>query len=194
MYAAAQSSPCRCHVFTYFVYASLLLVTVSHCLQLWQDHTTYSLEIQNIALESFIPPHNIPEELISTLVPAWITTQTKRRHRRRPERKQNRGKRAGIHVRLKNSLNKVPLPSLFVANTQSLDDKIDKLRLRLSSQKLNNCTSVFNETWLNANILNSAIELADWTVYWADRTAGSGLNEHSGMCIYVGNSWCTSTL
>lgn len=50
-----------------------------------------------------------------TLVPAWITTRTKRRHRQRLERKL--GKEASIHARLKNFPDQAPLPSLLTMNT-----------------------------------------------------------------------------
>lgn len=191
--AVAQSPPCRCHSFLYFAY--FFISTLSHFIQLGLAPTTYILqEIMNIGIKGFIPPPppNIPNELLHASVPTWITTLIRRWHRQRWERRQKRGKQAGIHARLKSSLNKPTLPNLFITNTQSIVNKIDELRLRISSNKMNSCTSFFIETWLNVNIPDVAIELAGRTVYRSDRTAESSKDKSSWVCIFVNNAWCTS--
>ncbi len=172
------------------------LCTVSFSLQLGMAYITFSrLHILHIRNTNFIPlpPTVIPEELLHTSVPAWITSRSSKQRRRRRERKQKRGKRAGIHVRLRSSPDQPALPSLFIANAQSIVNKIDKLRLRLHSNRIISCAFFFTETWLNQNIPDAAIDLAGQTVYRADRTADSSKDKGGGVCIYVCNSWCTAT-
>ena len=56
-----------------------------------------------------------------------------RRAQRRRRRK--RGKRGGLHARLKACPSKPPLPSLLLANVRSLENKLDELRARITSQR-----------------------------------------------------------
>ncbi|XP_071243339.1 LON peptidase N-terminal domain and RING finger protein 2-like isoform X3 [Salvelinus alpinus] len=66
-----------------------------------------------------------------------------------------------------------PLPSVLLANVQSLENKLDDLRLRLSYQRdIKNCNILrFTETWLNDDTDN--IDLAGFTVHRPDRAATS---------------------
>ncbi|KAI3368602.1 hypothetical protein L3Q82_025607 [Scortum barcoo] len=48
--------------------------------------------------------------------------------RKRCARKQKRGKRGGLLARLKANAGKPPIPSLFLSNVRSLDNKLDLLR------------------------------------------------------------------
>ena len=172
--------------------------SVSLPLQL-ETNITYSRNhILNIRDINYIPPLPlaIPEELLRTSVPDWLTSQRSQRskqRRRRRERKTKRGKRGGIQARLRSSPDRPALPSLFIANAQSIVNKIDELRLRLHSNRINSCAFFLTETWLNPNIPDAAIELAGRTVYRADRTADSGKDKGGGVCIYVCNSWCNTT-
>lgn len=102
--------------------------------------------------------------LLQTLVSAWITSWGNRQHRRWRERKQKRGKQAGIHARLRSSPDRPALPSLFIANAWSIVNKIDKLKLRFHSNKINSCASFFTETWLTPNIPDAVIELTGRTL------------------------------
>ncbi|KAI3358988.1 hypothetical protein L3Q82_015368 [Scortum barcoo] len=52
--------------------------------------------------------------------------------RKRCARKQKRGKRGGLLARLKANAGRPPIPSLFLSNVRSLDNKLDLLRLRLA--------------------------------------------------------------
>ena len=59
----------------------------------------------------------------------------------------------------------LPLPSVLLANVQSLENKWDALKEHTSYQRdIKNCNILcFTESWLNADIKN--IELADYTLY-----------------------------
>ncbi|KAK0131026.1 RNA-directed DNA polymerase from mobile element jockey [Merluccius polli] len=123
------------------------------------------------------------------------TPEAVRRRRRRCERRQTRGKRGGVWSRLRANPFKTPLPTIFLSNACSIRNKMDEIRLRLSTQKhMDNCNSlIFTETWLDSATPAAATELAGHTNYRADRTADSGKKTGGGLCIYLNNSWCTNT-
>ena len=71
-----------------------------------------------------------------------IRWKSKRRFRR---------KRSGCLVRIKRRVANVPLPSVLLANVQSLENKCDQLKARTSYQRdIKNCNILcFTESWLN---------------------------------------------
>ncbi len=53
---------------------------------------------------------------------------------------------------------------------------------------------VFTETWLNDNILDSAIQLNRLTCCRSDRdTTLSGKSRGGGLCVYINKEWCNNT-
>lgn len=130
--------------------------------------------------------HFIPQEITN---PPPGTSAAADRRRKRCERRQKRGKRAGVRARLKASPFRPPLPTIFLSNARSIRNKMDEIRLLLSTQRvLNNCCCmIFSETWLDSSIPDAAIELADRTTYRADRTADSGKKTGGGLSIYINN-------
>ncbi len=54
---------------------------------------------------------------------------------RRKKRSRKRGKRAGVLVRLRRRAFRPPLPTILLANVQSLDNKLCELRARISYQR-----------------------------------------------------------
>ncbi|KAI3364744.1 hypothetical protein L3Q82_000900 [Scortum barcoo] len=85
--------------------------------------------------------------------PDWREALPRRRtegKRKRCARKQKRGKRGGLLARLKANAGRPPIPSLFLSNVRSLDNKLDLLRLRLGvSREMRNCAVLcLTETWL----------------------------------------------
>lgn len=101
------------------------------------------------------------------------------------------GKRSGCHVRIRRRVANLPLPSILLANVQSLENIWDELKARISYQRhIKNCNILcFTESWLKDDI--KSIQLAGYTLYRQDRTAASGKTWGGGLCIYVNNSWCT---
>ncbi len=58
----------------------------------------------------------------------WVAKSRKRRRR-------ERGKRAGFLIRLRRRAFRPPLPTILLANVQSLDNKLCELRARISYQR-----------------------------------------------------------
>ncbi len=80
---------------------------------------------------------------------------------RRKKRSWKRGKRAGVLVRLRRRAFRPPLPTILLANVQSLDNKLCELRARISYQRETRecCVICLTETWMSAMVPDSAIEL-----------------------------------
>ena len=114
---------------------------------------------------------------------------TGRRRRRRNERKQKRGCRAGVYAHLRRRPHQLPLPSIFLSNARSITNKMDELKLQMAANGLvqDCCILLIMETWLNS----SAIELAGRTAHHQDRNSNSGKSRGGGLCIYVNNNATT---
>jgi hypothetical protein len=91
------------------------------------------------------------------------------------ERQRKRARREFVGDRIN-----PPLPSILLANMQSLDNKIDDLHRILNYQRnIQNCNILcFTETWLNDDTIN--IQLAGYTLYRQDRTVASGKTRGGG--------------
>ncbi len=74
----------------------------------------------------------------------WVAKARRRRRRRK------RGKRAGVLVRLRRRAFRPPLPTILLANVQSLDNKLCELRARISYQRETRdcCVICLTETWM----------------------------------------------
>ncbi len=117
----------------------------------------------------------------------WVAKSTRRRRRRK------RGRRAGILVRLRRRAFRTPLPTILLANVQSLDNKLCELRARISYQRETRdcCVICLTETWMSAMVPDSAIELTGFSVHRSDRTKElTGKSRGGGVCFYINNSWC----
>ncbi len=124
---------------------------------------------------------NLLQDTLST-DPAWpleILRNTEvnkghlNNHRRR---KKHRGRRAGIRNRLRKRAHS-PLPSILLANVQSLDNKMDNLRARISFQRdIRDCNILcLTETWLTPSVPDMAVRPSDnFSVLRMDRTAQAG--------------------
>lgn len=139
-----------------------------------------------IAAEIPSPPE-IRRTAVSTLNIPPLKWRRRRRHR-----KQKRGKRGGLWAKLNANPHKPAIPSLFLTNSRSLNNKMDELRLRITSRCLDYCVMVITETWLDSLTPLSAIELTGHATFRADRTIDSGKKHGGGLCVYINNSWCTN--
>ncbi len=112
---------------------------------------------------------------------------------RRKKRSRKRGKRAGVLVRLRRRAFRPPLPTILLANVQSLDNKLCELRARISYQRETRecCVICLTETWMSAMVPDSAIELTGFSVHRSDRTKElTGKSRGGGVCFFINNSWC----
>ncbi len=117
----------------------------------------------------------------------WVAKSTRRRRRRK------RGIRAGVLVRLRRRAFRPPLPTILLANVQSLDNKLCELRARISYQRETRdcCVICLTETWMSAMVPDSAIELTGFSVHRSDRTKElTGKIRGGGVCFYINNLWC----
>ena len=67
-----------------------------------------------------------------------------------------RGRWSSLLVRLRRCAHHPPLPSILLANVQSLDNKVDKIRARVAFQRdIRDCNILcFTETWLSRDMLS----------------------------------------
>ncbi len=127
--------------------------------------------------------------------PSWpleiLRNAENKGHRRR--NKKHRGKSAGIRNRLRKSAHSPPLPSLLLANVQSLDNKMDDLRARISFQRdIRDCNIIcLTETWLTPSVPDTAVTPSDnFSVLRMDRTAEAGKSKGGGVCFMTNKKWC----
>ncbi len=101
--------------------------------------------------------------------------------------KKHRGKRAGICNRLRKKAHS-PLPSILLANVQSLENKMDHLRARISFQRdIRDCNILcLSETWLTPSVPDTAVTPSDnFSVLRMDRTAEAGKTKGGGVCFMI---------
>ncbi len=102
---------------------------------------------------------NLLQDTLST-DPAWPleilrnTEVNKGRLNNPRRRRKHRGRRAGIRNRLRKRAHSPPLPSILLANVQSLENKMDDLRARISFQRdIKDCNILcLTETWLTPSV------------------------------------------
>ncbi len=112
-------------------------------------------------------------------------------------RRQHRGKqgrRGGLLVRLRRHPTQPPIPSILLANMQSISNKLDELHCRINTQQdmRSCCVFCFSETWLTLDTPDSAIQPERFSVHRLDRSyEATGKAKGGGVCFLVNNSWCT---
>ncbi len=111
-------------------------------------------------------------------------------HRRR--NKKHRGKSAGIRNRLRKRAHSPPLLSILLTNVQSLENKMDDLRARISIQRdIRDCNIICLETWLTPSVPDTAVTPSDnFSVLRMDRTAEAGKSKGGGVCFMINKEWC----
>ncbi len=145
--------------------------------------------------------HRCTNLLLDTLStdPAWPleilrNAEVNKGHPNNPRRrKKHRGRRAGIRDRLRNKAHSPPLPSILLANVQSLENKMDDLRARTSFQRdIRDCNILcLSETWLTPSVPDTAVTPSDnFSVLRMDRTAEAGKIKGGGVCFMINKKWC----
>ncbi len=115
----------------------------------------------------------------------WATQPRRRKYRRK------RGKRAGIFVKPRCSSFQPSLPTILLANVQSLDNKLCELRARIFYQRETRdcCVICLTETWMSAMVPDSAIELTGFLRATFGHSS-QGIAEVGAVCFYINNLWC----
>ncbi len=112
---------------------------------------------------------NLLQDTLSTN-PTWpleILRDTENKgHLNNPRRckfKKHRRKRVGNRNRLRERAHSPPLPSILLTNVQSLENKMDDLRARISSQwDIRDCNILcLTETWLTPSVPDTAVMPSD---------------------------------
>ncbi len=141
---------------------------------------------------------NLIQDTLSTN-PTWPleilrSTELNKDHlKNRRRRKKHSGKRAGIRKRLRERAHSPPLPSILLANVQSLENKMDDLRARISFQRdIRDCNILcLTETWLTPTVSDTAATPSDnFSVLRMDRTAEAGKTKGGGVCFLINKKWC----
>ncbi len=123
--------------------------------------------------------------------PSWpleiLRNAENKGHRRR--NKKHRGKSAGIRNRLRKRAHSPPLPSLLLANVQSLDNKMDDLRARISFQRdIRDCNIIcLTETWLTPSVPDTAVTPSDTSLFYGWTEQRRLVNPRVVVCV----SWLT---
>ncbi len=161
---------------------------------------TFALFIYNRRTLLDIGHHctNLLKDTLST-DPAWSleilrnTEVNKGRLNNPRRRRKHRGRRAGIRNRLRKRAHSPPLPSILLANVQSLENKMDDLRARISFQwDIRDCNILcLTETWLTPMVPDTAVMSSDnFSVLWMDRTAEAVKTKGGGVCFMINKKWC----
>ena len=133
---------------------------------------------------------NVFDDLIPLNIKAKTVQSNVRKQRRR-------GKRGGRLVKARSlKLSKIPLPSIILANVQSLNNKREELHARIHHQKdfRNCCIFTFFETWLHDGLPNAMFEPDGFKLYRLDRSfALTQKTKGGGVCVIINNNWCTDT-
>ncbi len=98
-----------------------------------------------------------------------------------------------IHNRLMERAHSPPLPSILLTNVQSLENKMDDLRARISFQwDIRECNILcLTETWLTTSVPDTAVTPSDnFSVLQMDRTAEAGKNKGGGVSHVLNKKWC----
>ncbi len=102
-------------------------------------------------------------------------------------RRKHRGRRAGIHNRLRKMAHSPPLPSILLANVQSLENKMDDLRARISFQRdIRDCNILcLTETWLTPSVPDTAVTPSDnFSVLWMDGQNSRGWKNQRWWSVF----------
>ncbi len=111
----------------------------------------------------------------------------------RRRRRKHCGRRAGLRNRLRERAHSPPLPSILLANVQSLENIMDDLRARISFQRdIRDCNILcLTETWLTQTVPDTAVTPSDnFSVLRMDRTAEAGKTKGGGVCFMINKKWC----
>ena len=111
---------------------------------------------------------------------------SRRNGRRSTHPRQRRNNRVGLHARLKARATRPPLHSILLANFRSLENEMDELRTRITSQLVirESCALIFTETWTTASLSDLAIQLQGHSVHHGDHTSAP-VKTKVAVCVFT---------
>ncbi len=173
----------------FFFYFYLLFIRVTSAMIMYDKRTLLDIgqRYTNLIQDTLYTDPAWPLEILRS------TEADKGRLNNTRRRRKHRGKRAGIRNRLRKRAHSPPLPSILLANVQSLDNKMDDLRARISFQRdIRDCNIIcLSETWLTPSVPDNAVTPSDnFSVFRMDRTAEAGKTKGGGVCFFINKKWC----
>ncbi len=185
---AVQVAPLRlCFYLLFYLLLISLFTHITSALITYNKSTLLDIgnRFTNLVQDTLSPNPN----------PSWpleiLRNAENKDHRRR--NKKHRGNSAGIRNRLRKRAHSLPLPSILLANVQSLENKMDDLRARIRFQRdIRDCNIIcLTETWLTPSVPDSAVTPSDnFSVLQMDRTAEAGKSKGGGVCFMTNKKWC----
>lgn len=109
-----------------------------------------------------------------------------------------RGRRGGVCRRIRRQLqrNRLPLPSMLLANVQSIRNKLDELQANVHHARefRDACVMAFTETWLTDRESDSSLELKGFgpPVRMDRDSSVTGRTQGGGVCLYINRRWCNN--
>ncbi len=187
---AFQVAPLRlCFYLLFYVFLLSLFTRITSALIIYDKRTLLDIghSYTNLLQDTLSTNPMWPLEILQN------TEENKGQLNNPRRRKKHRRKRAGIHNRLRERAHSPPLPSILLANVQSLENKIDDLRARISFQRdIRDCNILcLTETWLTPSVPDNAVMPSDnFSVLRMDRTAEAGKTKGGGVCFMIIKKWC----
>ncbi len=117
-------------LYLFFIFFTSLLIRVSSAMIMYDRRTLLDIgqRYTNLIQNTLSAEPAWPLEILRNNVLNNDHLNNRRRRRK------HRGRRAGIRNRLRKKAHSPPLPSILLANVQSLENKMDDLRARISFQ------------------------------------------------------------
>ncbi len=184
--AAVRVAPLRlCFYLLFYLLLISIFTHITSALITYDKSTLLDIgnRFTNLVQDTLSPNPSWPLEI--------LRNAENKGHRRR--NKKHRGNSAGIRNRLRKRAHSPPLPSILLANVQSLENKMDDLRARISFQwDIRDCNIIcLSETWLTPSVPDTAVTPSDnFSVLRMDRTAEAGKSKGGGVCFMTNKEWC----
>ncbi len=188
---AVQVAPLRlCFYLPFYLLLLFLFTHITSALITYVKRTLLDIghRYTNLFQDTLSPNPSWPLEILQ------YTEENNGHLNNHPRRriKKHRGKRARIRNRLRKRAHNPPLPSILLANVQSLENKMDDLRARISFQwDIRDCNILcLSETWLTPSVPDTAVMPSDnFSVLRMDRTAEAGKSKGGGVCFMINKKW-----
>ncbi|XP_039874560.1 uncharacterized protein LOC120725650 [Simochromis diagramma] len=183
--------PLRLSTFlVFYLFFALVYIPKSSSLIVYDHRSLVNIgdKVAHLILDTFKPDPSWPPEILR----GAENNKGRAAHPRRGTKKR-RGKRTGIRNRLRQQAHRASLPSILLANIQSMENKLDDLRARVTFQCDMRDYNIlcFTETWLTPTVSDQAVTVLDsFFVLRTDRTAESNKTKGGGVCFMVNRKSC----